>query len=540
MRHHSRPSRSSRFQLHSARAFASALALIAFSAAIPRGSVSASAVWTRLELVENSAEGPPYDRCAVEATLEKGQAARWRIFFGEARPDAGTGWSAIRPSSGCALAGADPAASLWSLRGSPYFTVDVTVGQPSLSGGETLLEAALSFRTLTGFTQDGAPAYELRTEKRTLRVPDGGSAAIPVLVASPRELDEFGVRELFLKFRASAPSSRPKVEYGTIAVAADIPRAEIFLDGGLVGRTSADGPVVLGAVRVGEREIVVRDASGREARAVAKVEEGGRANLSLTLLKGAPPASDGLRPLGRNPQGAEEFWREKDSAIVVRIPGGEYQMGSADTEGEPSEHPRHAVRVDGFLIDKVEVTWGQYKLFQTATSQPPPKTPIWGMPEAFPASGITWEEARAFCEWAGGRLPTEAEWERAARGDESQPYPWGSNFDPWRCNTRDGGPHAPTPAAAYPDCVSPYGVLDLAGSVSEWCSDWFDETYYAKSPAGNPKGPETGTRRAVRGGAWMTSSFGVRIASRLGVEPAWSGPMQGFRCVQDDRRTDPR
>jgi len=95
--------------------------------------------------------------------------------------------------------------------------VDVTVGQPSLSGGETLLEAALSFRTLTGFTQDGAPAYELRTEKRTLRVPDGGSAAIPVLVASPRELDEFGVRELFLKFRASAPSSRPKVEYGTIA-----------------------------------------------------------------------------------------------------------------------------------------------------------------------------------------------------------------------------------------------------------------------------------------------------------------------------------
>jgi len=359
---------------------------------------------------------------------------------------------------------------------------------------------------------------------------------VPILIATAKETDEFRVRELLLRFRASAAGSGPPVEYGEVAVAADVPRAEIFLDGGPVGRTSSDGPVVLGAARVGEREVVVRDASGREARAVARVEKGRRTSVSLALMKDAPASADGLRPLGRNPQGGEEFWREKDGAIVVRIPGGEFQMGSAEAEGEPPERPRHAVRVDGFLLDKTEVTWGQYQRFLAASGQPPPKSPVWGTPEALPASSITWNEAGAFCAWAGGRLPTEAEWERAARGDDSRQYPWGSTFDPWRCNTRDGGPHAPTPAGAHPDCVGPYGVLDLAGSVPEWCSDWYDETYYAESPAANPAGPRTGKTRVLRGGTWMSASSLVRAASRLGVDPAWPGPMLGFRCAQDDRK----
>ncbi|MGI0148382.1 MAG: formylglycine-generating enzyme family protein, partial [Thermoplasmata archaeon] len=309
---------------------------------------------------------------------------------------------------------------------------------------------------------------------------------------------------------------------------------------GFVGRTSSDGFVVLGAVRVGERDVVVQDASGREARTVARVGKGRRTSVSLTLMKGSPLSADGLHPLGRNPQGGEEFWRDKDGAIVVRIPGGEFQMGSAEAEGDASEHPRHSVRVKGFLMDKTEVTWGQYRRFSMATSQPPPKSPVWGMPEAFPASRITWDEARAFCAWAGGRLPTEAEWERAARGDDTRQYPWGNTFDPWRCNTRDGGPHAPTPAAEYPDCVGPQGVVDLAGSVSEWCSDWYEEAYYAKSPAENPTGPGNANRRVSRGGTWMSPSQSVRVVSRLGLEPTWHGPLQGFRCAQDDRKADAR
>jgi formylglycine-generating enzyme required for sulfatase activity len=498
----------------------------------------AAPVWTRLELVENTAEGPAFDRCHIEATLEKGQTARWRVFYGEARADSDSGWSAIRSSSGCTQVASEHATTTWSLRGSPYFLLDVALGQATVSGREVLIEAAFSIQRLTGFAQSGAPAYETRTEERNLRVPEGGSAVVPILVATEKETDEFRVRELLLKFRASAAGSRPPVKYGEMAIAADVPRAEIFLDGGPVGRTSSDGPVLLGAVRVGEREIVVQDASGREARAVARVQKGRRTSVSLTLMKDSPASPDGLRPLGRNPQGGEEFWREKDGATVVRIPGGEFQMGSPGGEGDPSEHPRHVVRVNGFLMDKTEATWGQYKRFLAASSRPPPKSPVWGMPEALPASSVTWDEARAFCDWVGGRLPTEAEWERAARGGDGRRYPWGNTFDPWRCNTRDGGPHAPTPAGAYPDCVGPYGVLDLAGSVSEWCSDWYEEAYDATSPVENPTGPQAGTRRVSRGGHWMSPSAWVRVASRLGIEPTWAGPMQGFRCAQDDPKAE--
>jgi len=532
------PARHSATPGRAARVFVWSVSLLAMMMAASGVPALAAPVWTRLELVENTAEGPAFDRCQIEATLKRGQTARWRLFYGEARGDSGSGWSAIRSSSGCVQAGAEPAAAVWTLRGSPYLVVDVAVGQATVSGREVLMEAAFSVQRLTGFAQNGAPVYETRTEKRTLRVPEGGSAVVPILVASEKETDEFRVRELLLKFRASAAGSQPPVEYGEMAVAADVPRAEIFLDGGLVGRTSSDGPVVLGAVRAGAREVIVQDASGREARVVARVEKGRRTGVSLALMKGSVASADGLRPLGRNPQGGEEFWREKDGAIVVRIPGGEFQMGSPEGEGEPSEHPRHVVRIKGFLMDKTEVTWGQYKRFLSASGQPPPKSPAWGMPEAFPASSITWDEAHAFCAWAGGRLPSEAEWERAARGDDARQYPWGNTFDAWRCNTRDGGPHAPTPVASYPDCVSPYGVLDLAGSFMEWCSDWYGEAYDAKSPAEDPTGPETGTRRVSRGGDWMSSALAVRVASRLGIDPAWPGPMLGFRCAQEDRKAD--
>jgi formylglycine-generating enzyme required for sulfatase activity len=520
----------------SARLFVRAVSISAFLIAADTVPARGAPVWTRLELIENTAEGPAFDRCQIEATLEKGETARWRVFYGEAGADSDSGWSAIRSSSGCVRVASDHAAPAWALRGSPYFQVDVALGHARVSAREVLVDAAFSIRKLSGFAQGGAPAYETRTERRTLRVPQDGGAVVPILIASPRETDQFRIRELLLKFHVSAVGARPPVAYGEIAIAADVPRAEITLDGGFAGRTSSDGPVLLHAVRAGEREIVVRDASRREARTIARVEKGHRTSLSLALLKGSPTSADGLRPLGRNPQGGEEFWREKDGAIVVRIPGGEFQMGSPEEKGEPSEHPRHAVRVHGFLIDKTEVTWGQYRRFLAASNRPRPKSPVWGTPEAFPVSGVTWDEARSFCDWAGGRLPTEAEWERAARGDDSRRFPWGDTFDPWRCNTRDGGPHAPTAAGSYPDCVSPYGVLDLAGSVSEWCSDWYVDKYDSGSPAQDPTGPETGTTHVLRGGNWMSPSDWVRVSSRQGIEPGWPGPMLGFRCGQDDRK----
>jgi sulfatase modifying factor 1 len=519
---------------------ASSLALAA-KPATPRP----AEVWTRLELVENSAEGPASDRCAVETTVRKESGARWRLFYGEARADSASGWAAIRSSSGCRLSAPEIAtsapkndASSWGLSGTPYLVVDLAIAKASVSGAEVILDATIVTRKLTGFGPEGAPAYESATGTRTIRVTGDTSAVVPVLIASSKETDEFRVRELLLKLNARVPGSSPAVQYGEIAVTADVPRARIFLDGGPVGRTSAAGPVVLGAVRTGDREVVVQDASGREARTVTRVGKGKRSAVALTVLKPSGPAADGLRPLGTNPQGGEEFWRERDGAVVVRIPAGAFQMGSPDGQGDASERPMHAVRVHGILMDKTEVTWGQYKLFQAVSGKSIAKPPIWGTPEAMPVSGIAWDDARAYCEWVGGRLPTEAEWEREARGDAGWTYPWGNTFEPWRCNTRDGGPHAPGEAGAWPDCVSQHGVLDLAGSVAEWCSDFYKSGYDAgDAPVEDPPGPAAGTTRSVRGGNWMSASFSVRGVSRIGVEAAWNGPMQGFRCVQEDRAT---
>ena len=304
-----------------------AVSLLAVMIAAISVPARAAPVWTRLELVENTVEGPAFDRCQIEATLEKGETARWRLFYGEARADSGSGWSAIRSSSGCAQAGAARAPTTWTLRGSPYFLVDVTLGPASVSGSEVLVEAAFSVRRLTGFAQGGAPAYETTTEKRTLRVPEGGSAVVPILIASGKETDEFRVRELLLKFRAAGAGSRPPVEYGEMAVAADVPRAEIFLDGGFVGRTSSDGPVVIGAVRVGEREVIVQDASGREARAVARVEKGRRTSVSLDSHEGLPrvrgrAASARAQSARRRGVLAREGRRHRGSHSGRRVPDG--------------------------------------------------------------------------------------------------------------------------------------------------------------------------------------------------------------------------
>jgi formylglycine-generating enzyme required for sulfatase activity len=237
--------------------------------------------------------------------------------------------------------------------------------------------------------------------------------------------------------------------------------------------------------------------------------------------------------MGNNSKGQEEYWRVKDGAMVVTVPAGEFLMGSPEGEGQSAERPQRRVYVSEFLIDKTEVTWRQLRKFAEATGTPHPRPPIWGTPDDYPASFILWEEARGYCQWVGGRLPTEAEWEKAARGTDGRKYPWGNDWDPDRCNSISGGPHRPESVGSFPSCLSPYGVLDMPGSMWEWCADWYGASYYAESSSRDPQGPTSGSRRVIRGGGWMSQPLWLGTAHRSGVPATTRKADHGFRCAQD-------
>jgi formylglycine-generating enzyme required for sulfatase activity len=239
-----------------------------------------------------------------------------------------------------------------------------------------------------------------------------------------------------------------------------------------------------------------------------------------------------LLPIGRNPQGHEEYWRVKDSVVVVKVPAGEFLMGSGEGQGERQERPQHGVQVSEFLIDKLEVTWRQLRRYAEASGTPLPPAPAWGHEEDYAASNVLWSEAQAYCEWVGGRLPTEAEWEKAARGTDGRLYPWGETWDADRCNSIEGGPHRPRSAGSYTTCVSPYGVLEMSGGVWEWCGDWYGEGYYAESAAQDPTGPPAGSLRVLRGGSWLNQGLWLRPAYRHRNDPSSRNVHHGFRCVQ--------
>ena len=241
--------------------------------------------------------------------------------------------------------------------------------------------------------------------------------------------------------------------------------------------------------------------------------------------------------LGRNSQGQEEYWRDKDRAIVVKIPAGAFLMGSADNRGEAHERPLHRVELSSFFVDKTEVTWRQFRKFAHETRVKLPPAPLWGRPDNYPVSFVLWEEAAEYCQWVGGRLPTEAEWEKAARGNDARKYPWGNAWDPERCNTIQGGPHRPMPVGYFRDCLSPYGVLDMSGSMGEWCADWYDADFYAQSATKDPQGPPLGTMRILRGGGWMSQPTWVTTSHRSRGGPNTRHAHHGFRCAQDVRES---
>ncbi len=232
-----------------------------------------------------------------------------------------------------------------------------------------------------------------------------------------------------------------------------------------------------------------------------------------------------------------------DGAVMVWVPAGAFLMGSTPEEEDAgaNEMPQHRVTLDGFWIYKHAVTVAQYHTFCQATHRQLPEAPSWGWLDTHPMVNVCWEDAGAYAEWAHAKLPSEAQWEKAARGKDGRIYPWGNEWDVQKCSTAAGehSPRMSMPVGSLPAGASPYGCLEMVGNIWQWCADRYGERYYRVSPAGNPPGAMQGTARVVRGGSWFDFTREcLRVARRSKSEPMNSGNDLGFRCVVLPAATD--
>lgn len=245
-----------------------------------------------------------------------------------------------------------------------------------------------------------------------------------------------------------------------------------------------------------------------------------------------------------NPQLHTTWTRPADGMVMVFVPAGTFLMGSdpdVDDYAQPDEQPQHEVTLTGFWIDRTEVTNAMYENCVTdgecTESSYADDSDYNG--DNYPVVGVAWDEANAYCTWAGGKLPTEAQWEYAARGDDSRLYPWGNTFDglkanfcdtnceyEWRDATVNDGYETTAPVGSF----SPTGdSWDMAGNVWEWVADWYGP--YTTEAATDPDGPASGTYKVLRGGSWNNNLLNLRAADRHVVNPVIRGADVGFRCA---------
>ncbi len=247
----------------------------------------------------------------------------------------------------------------------------------------------------------------------------------------------------------------------------------------------------------------------------------------------------------------EDRWNE-----MALIPSGEFVMGSSEEDFIPEEMPQHGVILDAYYIDRYEVTNAKYWEFlayilktsdhsKCAPSEPLNKNHLPGntfrgyeykyynYPD-YPVTRIDWYDAYAYAAWAGKRLPTEAEWEKAARGTDGRRFPWGNVWEIKFCNVGTEG-DLPVTVGSFEQGNSVYGCYDMTGSVSEWCNDWYHPEYFYNSPKKNPKGPLKGTgKRIIKGGSLFAQNvYKLRCAVRMFGEPSDRNKSVGFRCAKD-------
>jgi serine/threonine-protein kinase len=347
------------------------------------------------------------------------------------------------------------------------------------------------------------------------------------------------------------------------------------------------------------RRVEIPDLQSSEPLSVSDPEKGRREMRKLVLL-GWCTALLALAVVGcggadgppRRAVLGDTWIRAPDAAVMVYVTEGEFEMGTTDSEFDrayalcreyyascvrawmANEQPPHSVALDGFWIDETEVTVGQFRAFVEATghettAERERRAPVlveserdWADVEGadwrsshgtgepadddHPVVQVSWEDATAYCEWAGARLPTEAEWEYAAAGTEGRVFPWGDEFEPARLNycdkhcwaehAHDGGDDGyglTAPVGSYPEGISWCGALDMAGNAWEWVADRYAP--YNGTPTENPQGPSSGSMRVVRGGSWVALPDDARCADRIKDPPDARYPDIGFRCAIDGR-----
>lgn len=247
--------------------------------------------------------------------------------------------------------------------------------------------------------------------------------------------------------------------------------------------------------------------------------------------------------LGQN--AGETRLASADQMIQVFVPAGPLLLGAAenDPDANPREQPQYTAYLSAFWIDQTEVINRHYRQCIAAGVCRSPANCFTEESDLtdearsqFPVVCVTWQDAQDYCQWAGRRLPTEAEWEKAARGPSGWRYPWGAAAPNCQRANFDQGNGACVPGSAvaghYSLGASPYGALEMAGNAAEWTADWYDEDYYTYTVEDNPQGRFTDTTRTVRGGSWSSTAAEIRTTARFGLDPDTVSSRLGFRCAQ--------
>jgi formylglycine-generating enzyme required for sulfatase activity len=488
-------------------------------------------VFLRVDLVRVTFAGIQETVCNTEVSVESPVQFAWWVL--QSHRERSVEESDILPS----LASCEPLAGNNPGPPKPGALIEIKANYVSQMEDERMILVQVQISKSRGSEAHASNDLSMETEiNRTLQFPDDAVSYLPFSAPTGLTDELRDEATYYLRLEASEVINKRHARHGRIELETDRPGASVLLDNGKVGTVAADGRFELDWVAPGYRRVTLSLETGEALSDFVKVEHSRLSLLNFNFDQARSRRKDDQISLVKeqeNEFGYLEYLRPIDRARMVLIPEGEFLMGNKNTERSPFEH---LVYLSSFLVDKTAVTWKQYKQFLAGTGRPMPRQdPYWGVIDNHPAVYVSWSEARGYCQWAGGRLPTEAEREKAARGTDRRLYPWGEESPtPERAVFRSSwGNEATQPVGVRPQGASPYGVMDMGGNVWEWCADWYSEEYLKMSPYENPTGPEISNWRVLRGGSWDSRPDVLSASCRNWGHPGYREGDFGFRCAMN-------